>query len=449
MKRRLFWKLLAGAWITLALVAVGNAFLFHAATRSGYSLGAQVQAHYDELELAAAAEILEVRGLSALRAFLDRLPESEQMEITQTDHRAPQQPPIQASRSRFVPTPHGDYTLRISGNRAFPRPPALLRLVPAHLLIMDFLALSLFSVVIAQYLAGPIRKLSTGMARVAEGHLEVRLADKLGGRRDELADLAYAFDHMADRLQQLVQARERLLHDVSHEFRSPLTRIRLAVELARRNPESWSISLDRVSTDAERLSNMVDELLTLSRAQFAASQSETYFDLADLLAEVASDVRFEAAAANITLNLVIPEHLRDRAELVLNGNPDLLRKAIENVLRNAVRFSKPAQSVTLGLTYIPANPSVLQVDISDQGPGVPTQHLQRIFEPFERLEQSSNSSGFGLGLAIARSAAQAHHGTIWAANRPGGGLTVTLRLPLSRVDPPSHQPLHERSQSAP
>jgi len=430
MKRRLFWKLLAGAWITLALVAVGNAFLFHAATKSGYSLGAQVQAHYDELELAAAAEILQAQGPSALRAFLHRLPESDQMEITQSDYQRPQQPQVQASRSRFVSTPHGDYMLRISGNPAFPRPPALLRLVPTHLLIMDFLALSLFSVVIAQYLAGPIRKLSTGMARVAEGHLEVRLADKLGGRRDELADLAYAFDHMADRLQQLVQARERLLHDVSHEFRSPLTRIRLAVELARRNPESWSISLERVSTDAERLSNMVDELLTLSRAQVAASKSETYFDLADLLADVASDVRFEAVAADITLNLLVPEHLRDRAELVLNGNPDLLRKAIENVLRNAVRFSQPGQTVTLALSSPSETSHSLQIEIGDQGPGVSSDALERIFEPFERLEQSSNGGGFGLGLAIARSAVRAHHGTIWAANRSGGGLIVTIRLPL-------------------
>jgi two-component system OmpR family sensor kinase len=208
------------------------------------------------------------------------------------------------------------------------------------------------------------------------------------------------------------------------------------VELARRNPESWSVSLGRVSTDAERLSSMVEELLTLSRSQFAASKSETYFDLADLVAEVASDVRFEAVAANITLDLMVPDHLRDRDELILNGNPELLRKAIENVLRNAVRFSEPGQSVTLGLSCGSSKPNGFEVEISDRGPGVPTQHLQRIFEPFERLEQSSASSGFGLGLAIARSAAQAHHGTIWATNRPGGGLTVTLCLPLSRVDQP-------------
>jgi two-component system OmpR family sensor kinase len=162
---------------------------------------------------------------------------------------------------------------------------------------------------------------------------------------------------VADRLQQLLQARERLLHDVSHEFRSPLTRIRLAAELEHRNPERCASSL---------------------------------------------------------------------------GNPDLLRKAIENVLRNAVRFSQSGQSVTLSLNCPTDTPGMLRIEISDQGPGVPSAALERIFEPFERLEQSSSSSGFGLGLAIARSAVRAHRGTIWAANRPGGGLIVTLQLPLER-----------------
>jgi two-component system OmpR family sensor kinase len=245
---------------------------------------------------------------------------------------------------------------------------------------------------------------------------------------------------MADRLQQLLQARERLLHDVSHEFRSPLTRIRLAAELARQNPERCASSLDRIASDAERLGHMVNELLTLSRAQFAQPKSETYFDLADLLADVVSDVRFEAEAANIKLDVVIPEHLRARTELILNGNSELLRKAIENVLRNAVRFSRPGQSVTLSLNCPADAPGTLQIEISDQGPGVPSAALERIFEPFERLEQSSSSGGFGLGLAIARSAVRAHHGTIWATNRPGGGLIVTLQLPLESNTHPLEGP---------
>jgi two-component system OmpR family sensor kinase len=118
-----------------------------------------------------------------------------------------------------------------------------------------------------------------------------------------------------------------------------------------------------------------------------------------LLADVVSDVRFEAEAANIKPKVLMPEQLSDRTELILNGNPDLLRKAIGNVLRNAVRFSQSGQTLTLRLNSpAAAAPGTLQIEISDQGPGVPSEALERIFEPFERLEPSSSSSGFGLGL---------------------------------------------------
>jgi two-component system OmpR family sensor kinase len=434
-KRRLFWKLLIGSWITLALVAMGNGVLFHAAAMKLFPVGEAIASRYAELELVAAVEILQTQGPTALDAFLAQLPSDTHVELDRGEHHrgehaARHSPLLEVSRSRLVSTPSGDVTLTVSTPIVIPNTPPLLRQVPGHLLAVDFLALSLFSVVIALYLARPIRRLSAGMARVADGDLNVRVAKELGGRRDEMTDLARSFDHMADRLQQLLQARERLLHDVSHEFRSPLTRIRLAVELAREDPERSSSSLDRIANDAERLGQMVNELLTLSRAQFAESKSEIYFDLADLVADVVSDVQFEAEAANIKLDVLIPERLRDRTELILNGNPDLLRKAIENVLRNAVRFSQSGQTVTLGLNCPAAAPGTLQIEISDQGPGVPSAALERIFEPFERLEQSSSSSGFGLGLAIARSAVQAHRGTIRATNRPEGGLIITLRLPL-------------------
>jgi two-component system OmpR family sensor kinase len=439
-KRRLFWKLLIGSWITLALVAVGNGILFYATAHQMLPVSEGIASRYAQLELAAAVEILQSRGPAALDAFLGRLPPYAHLDIDREAHPGPQASPLEVSRSQLVSIPSGDVTLTVRAPILIPNTPPLLWQVPAHLLVVDFLALSLFSLVIAQYLAGPIRRLSTGMARAADGDLNVRVATQLGGRRDEMADLARSFDYMADRLQQLLQARERLLHDVSHEFRSPLTRIRLAAEIARQNPERCASSLDRIASDTERLGHMVNELLTLSRAQFAQPKSETYFDLADLLADVVSDVRFEAEAANIKLDVVIPEHLRGRTDLILNGNSDLLRKAIENVLRNAVRFSRSGQSVTLSLNSPAAAPGMLQIEISDQGPGVPSAALERIFEPFERLAQSSSSGGFGLGLAIARTAVRAHHGTIWAANRLGGGLIVTLQLPLERNTSPLEGP---------
>ena len=444
MKQRLFWKFLIGSWITLALVALGNAVLFHAVASEVIPLSLRLAARYTDFELAAAAEILKAEGASGLENFIGRQPPTVHLELIRGNSPADSPPPSPSNGFKFVnsqvvATPAGDYTIVARGSINGADVPPLLRRVPAGLLLVDFLALSLFSVIIAQYLAGPIRRLSTGMARAAEGDLDVRVTEKLGGRKDELADLARAFDYMADKLKQLVQSRERLLHDVSHEFRSPLTRIRLAAEFAVNNPERWRSSIDRIFSDVERLSRLVETLLTMSRAQFAATKSETYFDLADLLAEVVADVRIEADAANITLHLRVPEHLRDRPELVLNGNPDLLRRAIENVLRNAVRFSTPGQTVTLALSS-PDAPQALQIEISDQGPGVPPEDLNRIFEPFERSEQSTGSEGFGLGLAIARTAVQAHHGTIWAANRPEGGLRVTLRLPLPSARLAADQP---------
>jgi two-component system OmpR family sensor kinase len=435
-KHRLFWKFLIGSWVTLALVALGNAVLFHAVATEVMPLSVQVAARYTDLELAAAAEILKAEGPSGLERFASRLPPDVHLELTRGDVGPAQSAPSPANgfkivRSQLVPTAAGDFTITAASSHDVADVPPLLRRVPAGLLFVDFLALSLFSVIIAQYLAGPIRRLSTGLARAAEGDLDVRVTEKLGGRKDELADLARTFDYMADKLKQLVQSRERLLHDVSHEFRSPLTRIRLAAEFAVNNPGRWRSSIERIFNDVERLSRLVETLLTMSRVQFTAAKSETYFDLADLLCEVVADVRFEAQAANITLHALVPDQLRDRPELVLNGNPDLLRRAIENVLRNAVRFSKPEQTVTLVLSSPAEAPHTLQLEISDEGPGVPPEDLNRIFEPFERLEESSGSEGFGLGLAIARTAVQGYHGTIWAANRSTGGLIVTLRLPTS------------------
>ncbi len=425
MRRRLFWKLLAGSWITLAVVGVGNGVLFHAVATQVVPFTQQVVARYEDLELAAAAYVLRAEGPQAIADFVSQLPPGTTVQVSPGRNTLTNESGFQ--RSQMVKTSSGEFTLVADGT-PYLAVPALVRQVPANLLLMDFLALSVFSVVIAAYLAGPIRRLSTGMARVAEGDFNVRVAENLGTRRDEMADLAHTFDDMAQRLQQLVKAREQLLHDVSHEFRSPLTRIRLAAEIARKSPDSWPRCLERIVYDAERLSGMVDELLTLARAQFAVSKSETYFDLAALLSEIVADVRFEAEAADITLTVSIPETLRDNDQLVLNGNPELLRKAIENVLRNAVEYSPRGECVALSLSRPTGRHDSLQIDVSDRGPGVPADSLVRIFEPFERVGDLK-SSGFGLGLAIARSAVTAHQGSIVATNRPSGGLIVTLRLP--------------------
>jgi len=232
-KRRLFWKLLTGAWLTLVLVAIGNGILFHAVANAAHPLGKEVAEQYSQLKLDAAAEILRAEGPKDLRTFLDRSSDGVDVRIERRSATAAPQIWPSSSPSRIVNTSSGVFTLTSLGSPALPPPPRLLLHIPASVLLVDFIALTLFSAAIAHYLAGPIRRLSTGMASVAEGDLNVRVAKQFGNRNDEMSDLARAFDYMAERLQQLIQARDRLLHDVSHEFRSPLTRIRLAVDLAR------------------------------------------------------------------------------------------------------------------------------------------------------------------------------------------------------------------------
>ena len=312
--------------------------------------------------------------------------------------------------------------------------PQSLKHIPLQLLVLDFGTLLVFSAFIARYLAEPIQRLSSGLAQMAGGDLTVRVASQLGRRRDELTDLARDFDRMAERLQHILESRERLLHDVSHEFRSPLTRLLLALDLARQHPERALASLDRIEYEAQRLSEMVGELLTMSRAELNADKSDTYFAVADLIDTIAADASFEAQAKQVAVKTDLPAAARAGAGLIIKGSPGLLRKGIENVVRNAVKFSRAGNTVSIRLTPSPVPGGRLRIEVSDEGSGVPDAALKRIFEPFVRLEgEAQAGSGFGLGLAIARSAAHAHDGEIWAANNPAGGLTVVIELPGTGV----------------
>jgi two-component system OmpR family sensor kinase len=393
----------------------------------------QVIERYERLQLLAAANILQLQGPASIAEYSAKLPSGERLEVLEGARQVKPEK-HEFSLSQLVHTPSGPYTLvyRSTGEFLFSPEPAGYSDLPLKLLGVNFLAVSIFSLLIARYLDGPIQKLRAGLERVAEGDLTVRLSEQLASRRDELADVARDFDLMAERLQQLLASRERLLHDVSHEFRSPLTRLLLAVDLAHQNPERSLASLERIEYEAKRLNDMVGELLTVSRAEFTAAKSETYFAIADLLSTVIADVTFEAQAMNVKVETDIPAQLRDGDSPVIKGSPELLRKGIENVLRNAVKASQSGQTVTVRLEPPEVPGGKLRIEISDQGPGVPDAALERIFEPFVRLEGQPQGGGFGLGLAIADSAARAHNGAIWATNSPNG-FTVVFELSESRL----------------
>lgn len=292
-------------------------------------------------------------------------------------------------------------------------------------LVFGFLASLGVSAMLAWYVAKPIRHLRRALDQVADGRLETRVQPLIGRRRDELADLGRNFDHMAQRLQGLMEAQRRLLHDVSHELRSPLARIQAAIGLAGQHPAKMQESLERVERETVRLDELVGEVLTLARLEsMTPGAMEDEIDMTGLLSGVVADARFEAQAKGIAIEF------KGDGNMVIRGRTELIYRAVENVIRNAVRFS-PAAGVVAVEAHADDRRPVLCIDVRDQGPGVLPEELDAIFEPFSRgrNQMTRENKGYGLGLAIARRAVAAHGGTIRAQNRSAGGLCVHIELP--------------------
>ena len=235
-------------------------------------------------------------------------------------------------------------------------------------------------------------------------------------------------------MQSLVTAQNRLLSDVSHELRSPLARMNLALELARRGDEAKKQNaIERIARESARLDVLIGELLTLSRLEngLRAETLDNAVDIAAIAREVEEDAQFEAqnAGRGVKVTFSGPEE-----GLIVRGDPELLHRAIENVTRNALRHTGDDSTVALELNVDGPN---IVLTVADGGPGVPTDELDSIFRPFYRVEgardRPDGGSGTGLGLAIAQRALAAHGGTISATNRPEGGLLVRLSLPKKRV----------------
>jgi two-component system, OmpR family, sensor kinase len=272
---------------------------------------------------------------------------------------------------------------------------------------------------LAQHFSAPIRRIQEGARALASENLGIRVSAGLEGRRDELAVLARDFDAMADQLRANRAATTQLLRDISHELRSPLARMRVALGLARQPPADLTRQLDRLEREIERLDSLISQVLKLARLHGSdAPFAREAFDLDEVIEEVVRDANFEGAVKNCSVRL-------DGAVLgAVNGNRDLVRSAIENVLRNAVRYSPPDAPVEVSVARAGAGAGIL---IRDHGPG----DLARIFEPFYRVAESRDrdTGGEGIGLAITAQVMKAHGGSATAANGPGGGLEVRLSLP--------------------
>ncbi|TYC56644.1 HAMP domain-containing protein [Zoogloea oleivorans] len=458
---RLFWKFFFAFWLALLLAGAGV----------GAAMWLHHQGEIERLRLerdpalaggpraatlvSAAAAVLSHGGVQSLRGLLADLPQERggPLLVIDTEGRdllgrpvAPET--VLAARAgadsgdpwqsvRRVTSPDGvSYLLFLPASGESPRrfgarggpglpferrgPPGPDPLVPV---VIGLIASIVFSLLLAWHLSKPIRHLRWALGAVASGKLETRVRPLMAGRRDEISDLGQDFDRMAQHLQSLIGAQRRLLHDVSHELRSPLARLQAAIGLVRQDPARLEASLDRIEREAVRLDELVGQLLTIARLDAGVRDArEECIDLVDLAAAIADDARFEAQAQGRELSF---EGVGDAA-LVVRG--ELIQRAFENVIRNGVKYTGEGSTVE---AWAGAEAGRFVLRVADRGPGVPEADLEAIFEPFYRGLNGQATSGFGLGLAIAKRAVVAHGGHILAANRVGGGLVVEIRLPLA------------------
>ena len=322
-------------------------------------------------------------------------------------------PYLAAAQIRPGPPPHAP-----SGS--FPFPPDLWLQM-----LITFMVSGLVCYGLSWRITAPVRRLRAAAQGLAFGDLASRVAVSGEGTGDELSDLGRDFNLMAVRIEKLVTAHKQLVRDVSHELRSPLARLNVALGIARKqSPSSAEPALNRIELEGERLNQLIGELLTLSQLEGGVALEKTEVNLAQLADEVSRDADFEACACNRRVQFL------PAPGLVLWGNREMLRRALENVVRNAVRYTAKGSTVEVSLERAAGPQAVLRV--RDFGPGVPQEQLLDIFHPFYRVAEARDrqSGGTGIGLAITERTVTLHGGTVAARNIPSAGLELEIRLPL-------------------
>ena len=297
---------------------------------------------------------------------------------------------------------------------------------PIDPIVGGLLASLIFAALLAWYVAKPIRNLRSAFHAAARGDLDVRLSSQMGKRRDELADLGREFDRTSAQLKSLMDGQRRLLHEVSHELRSPLARMQMAVGLARQQPDKLDEWMDRIERESVRMDKLVDELLTLSRVEAGVlGGSDERVPIAELVHAVVADAEFEATASGRNVQWQVD--VADQDGTLVTGRAEFLHRAIENIVRNAVKHTPDGGQVQIaGRIDLSRRKFCLTID--DEGPGVPEAELASIFEPFFRGAGEKDNDGHGVGLAIARGVIEAHSGTVRASNRVEGGLRIEVTL---------------------
>ncbi|WP_348264269.1 ATP-binding protein [Telmatobacter sp. DSM 110680] len=424
-------------WVLLAMVGILS--LSFVAFRA---ISEQIQTEkidpvydrFDELQLESARNVLLSSGVPALKKYLDSLNslfggahyllDANGTDLVTGVSRVEMLPAPPAVKSRTEAHRHWEITHRASDGKFWfaaegqDRPPRIFSFLPYYFLVIG--ATGILCWIAAAGVISPIRKVAASIALFGQGNLGVRVETD---RDDEIGQLGRSFNEMAERLERLIVSERRLLGDISHELRSPLARLKFAMKLARTSSDPTT-ALERIERDVDRIASLVADIVEINVVEDdPALQDKREICVRDIIEEVVRDCSVEAEIRGCRIEV------SGNVCGSIQGNPELLRRAVENVLRNGIRYSPEKSPIELSISE---NAKDAAITIRDYGPGVPEESLARIFDPFFRVEEARNTNGggSGLGLSIAKRAVCVHRGAISAENATPG-LRVIISIPLT------------------
>jgi two-component system, OmpR family, sensor histidine kinase CpxA len=444
--RSLFLKIFVSYWLAQALFLVLGILVIFAFRQQGEFSEWQAQ---QATASQRAADVFEQGGAAEVRRYLEDLRDTQHVRAYLFDAQGQEvsgralprwaeslsrgmRPPPREFLQRMGPSPFRRLPVTSAAGHKYilavmlPPGPFGPGGVPGLGILIGIISSGVVCYLLARYLTSPVVRLRAATRRLADGDLAARAGSAGSRRRDELAELVRDFDVMAERLENLVKAQSRLLHDISHELRSPLARLNVALGLARQRsgPETQS-ALARMELESDRLNQLIGSLLTIARLESGADRSrKSVIELGEMIREIANDADYEAQARRCQVKMRIVNDCR------VWGEENLLHSAIENVVRNAAQYTAEGTAVEVSLEQT-SREAIVRV--ADSGPGVPNEALEKMFRPFYRVDDARGreTGGVGLGLAITERAVRLHGGTVKAWNRSEGGLTVEIRVPCA------------------